>query len=104
MSVICRLRVGEVDPGNGSQTKVRLNALYSPDDVENSDVLAEIKSFFEATPAANFEMWIRNEAAAEQFQIGDEFYVQLEKIPTEKTVQAIYAARSKTIEAQADVS
>lgn len=96
MSVICRLRVSSVEQPEGCNfTNVVLGALHSPDEVEDDATLAEIRSFFEATPAATFNMSIRNETAAEQFQAGDEFYVRLERIPTDQTVQAIYSRKAR---------
>lgn len=94
MGVICRLRVGTVEPRDWGTT-VKLHALHSPDEVEDDETMKEIRSFFEATPSANFDMFIKNQAAEEQFQKGDEFYVRLEKIPTDQTVAAIYARKAK---------
>jgi hypothetical protein len=93
-SVIARFRVNTVEPQTWG-THVALTALYSPEDVEDSDTLAEIRSFHAATPNGRLTMSIRNEAAEKQFQVGDEFYLRLEKIPTHKTVQAIYAAKAE---------
>lgn len=101
MSIICRLRVNSIDQPEGCNfTNVILGALHSPDAVEDDATLAEIRSFFEATPAATFSMSIRNEAATEQFQVGDEHYVRLEKIPTGKTVQAIYSRKAQEAQAK----
>jgi hypothetical protein len=100
MSVIARFRVNEVAL-LGYGTRVKLGALHSPDDVENDETLKEIRSFHEATPNGVLEMQIRNEAAETQFQVGDEFYIRLEKIPHDKTVQAVYARRAAEAEARA---
>jgi hypothetical protein len=101
MSVICRLRCSHVGPSiyEGGSARVVLTAVHSPDDVEDDKTLEEIRSFFNATPNALLDMSINNDTAVEQFQPGDEFYVELKKIPTDQTVQAIYsrrAAKAKT--------
>ena len=90
MSVVARFRVHTVEP-LGYGTKVVLSAIYSPDYVEDDPVLEEVRSFYEATPNGQFEATIANEKAEEQFQVGDEFYVRLEKILTEHTVAAVAA-------------
>jgi len=101
MAVLARFRVNEVKPGqtDGSQGEVKLGAVYSPEDVEDGPVLAEIRSFYAATPSGQLGMWINNPDAFVQFQVGDEYYVRLEKIPTEQTVQAIYAKRAEEAKA-----
>lgn len=77
MSVVARMQVHEVTL-LGYATRVKLHAVYTADaDDPHYD---EIKSFFEATPQGLFEATIKNEAAAEQFQPGDQFYVSLERI------------------------
>ena len=77
MGVVARMQVSEVAL-LGYATKVKLNAVYTAD--ESDPHYGEIKSFFEATPHGVFEATIKNDAAAEQFQPGDQFYVSLEKI------------------------
>jgi hypothetical protein len=101
MSVIARFRVNSVDP-QGWGTNVALGALHSPDEVEDDETLKEIRSFYQATPSGQLTMTIRNEAAEEQFQVGDEFYLRLEKIPTDKTVQAIYSRKAEKWQAEQD--
>lgn len=78
MTVVARMNVNEVAL-LGWATRVKLSAVYTGD--ENDPHYDEIKSFFEATPQGEFWAVIRNEAAAEQFQPGDQFYVSLERIP-----------------------
>lgn len=99
MSVIARFRVHSIAPF-GWGTAVSLSPVHSPDDVEDDATLKEIRSFYEATPNGQLTMTIKNEAAEEQFQVNDEFYLRLDKIPQEKTVAAIYAR--KAAEAKAD--
>lgn len=94
MSVVARFRVASIHP-TGWGTAVSLHPVYSPEDVEDDATLKEIKSFYEATPNGQLTMTIRNEAAEEQFQINDEFYLRLDKIPTDQTVAAIYAKRAQ---------
>lgn len=77
MSVVARMKVTEVAL-LGYGTRVKLSAVHIAD--EDDPHYAEIKSFFEATPSGSFEAMIKNDAAAEQFQPADEFYVSLEKI------------------------
>lgn len=103
MSVIARFRVSEVKP-YASSTSVSLHAMHSPDGFEDDETLKEIRSFYEATPNGQLTMTIRNQAAEEQFQVNDEFYLRLEKIPTDKTVQAIYARRSEEMQKNASDS
>lgn len=78
MGVVARMRVNEVAL-LGFGTRVTLGAVYTAD--ESDPHYAEIKSFFEATPQGSFQATIKNDAAAEQFQPGDEFYLTLEKVP-----------------------
>lgn len=77
MSVVARMRVNSIELF-GYGTKVKMTAVHLAD--ESDPHYAEIKSFFEATPSGSFEATIRNEAAAEHFQPGDEFYLTLERI------------------------
>lgn len=100
MSVVARFRVNKLGQGIG-YTEVELGALYSPESYEDDPVLKEIRSFFEATPSGRLTMTIKNEAAAEHFQLEDEFYVRLEKIPTDQTVAAVTAKRAAEAEARA---
>lgn len=48
-------------------TKVTLNAVYSGS--------PENDKFFEATPSGQLEMYIKNDVAAQQFHMSQEFYV-----------------------------
>lgn len=77
MTVVARMNVSEVAL-LGWATRVKLQAVYTAD--QNDPHYDEIKSFFEATPQGTFEAVIKNDAAAEQFQPGDEFYISLERI------------------------
>jgi hypothetical protein len=94
MSVIARFRVNTVTPQT-QQSEVALSAMYSPEEVEDDEVLKEIRSFYEFTPSGSLTMTIRNEAAEEQFQVGDEFYLRLEKIPTDQTLAAVQKRRAE---------
>lgn len=93
MSVIARFRVHSVHPFAGS-TAVGLSPVYSPEGVEDDAALEEIRSFYESTPNGQLTMTISNQAAEEQFQVNDEFYLRLEKIPTDQTISAIYARKA----------
>jgi hypothetical protein len=99
MAVVCRLRVNKVDPKSYG-TQVRLTAVHSPEGFEDDETLKEIRSFFEATPSALLEMTIANQAAEEQFQTNDEFYVTLTRIPTDQTIAAV--SRRRYEESQKD--
>lgn len=97
MSVVARFRVNAVEDKSTeafAYAQITLGALYSPEDVEDSEVLAEIRSFHAATPSGQLTMSVTNAAAIEQFQVGDEHYLRLEKIPVDQTVQAIYVTRA----------
>lgn len=57
-------------PSNGRQAgTVRLHPVYS------SDPNHENKRFWDATPSGSIEMQVNNMAALEQFEPGQEFYV-----------------------------
>lgn len=92
MSILARFRVNSVHP-YGHSTAVSLSPVYSAEGVVEDAELAEVRRFYEATPNGQLTMTIRNEAAEEQFQVGDEYYVKLEKIPTERTVAALLQAK-----------
>jgi hypothetical protein len=87
MAVVCRFAVTEIAL-LGYGTRVKMQARYSPDGSETPEVAAEIKSFHEATPNGSFEAVIKNETAAEQFQLGDEFYVRLDRVPKPEPAEA----------------
>ena len=77
MGVVARMRVFEVSL-QGWATAVKLQPVVPADD--DDPHAEEIKAFFAATPSGRLELTIKNEVAAEQFQPGDEFYVELVKI------------------------
>ena len=78
MSVVALMRVTSLEQ-LGHSTRVKMNPAYVP---EGSDPhYDEIKAFFEATPSGSFEAAIRNEAAAEQFQVGYAYYMSFERAP-----------------------
>lgn len=80
MSVVARMRVNYTDP-QPYGTQVKMAPVYASDGNDPPEVVEEIRSFVEATPSGAFEMVITNPSAAEQFQVGDQFYVHLERIP-----------------------
>lgn len=82
MSVISRFRVTEIAL-LGYATRVKMSAQFSPEGTESDETMAEIRSFHEATPNGTFEACIKNDVAAEQFQVGDQFYLNLEKVPAD---------------------
>jgi hypothetical protein len=46
---------------------IQLAPVYSGSD--------ENKKFFAATPGGNIDLWVVNQAAASQFEVGKEYYV-----------------------------
>lgn len=78
--VLARFRVSSVEAFQYG-SKVNLQAHYSPDGTESPEILEEIRSFYDATPNGTLSMTINNDAAAEHFQPGDDFYIRLEKAP-----------------------
>lgn len=90
--VIGRFRVGAVEDrgtvecwnyetgksGPVPQVMVRLQAVTKEDDNENFDN----RAFYRSTPQGTIEMVIQNPSAAEQFQTGDLFNVEFERIAT----------------------
>lgn len=95
MSVICRMRVGMVEKLQPELCKITLSAVYSPEGYEDDKTFDEIRSFFKYTPGANLEMHTSNPDAFDQFQVNDEFYVRLERIPTDQMISALVAAKHK---------
>jgi hypothetical protein len=67
MSVRAKFRVELKDPGE--QGNVTLRPVYSDDPNH------ENKSFWDATPAGEIQMWISNPAAFSQFELGKEYYI-----------------------------
>ncbi len=67
MTVRCKFRVNEKSPtGN-----ISLHPVYSETE--------ENKAFFKATPGGSISFWTTNVAAADEFAVGDEFYVDFTK-------------------------
>jgi hypothetical protein len=80
MSVVCRFRVTEIAQlGYGS--RIKLSAMHTADGEAPQEVVDEIRSFYEATPNGTFEAVIKNEKAAEQFQVGQDYYLRLDRVP-----------------------
>jgi hypothetical protein len=72
MAVVARLKVQSVKVYEwGSEIEM----FHSTPPAEDDPHYAEIKAFHAATPAAKFTASIKNALAAEQFQPGQEFYV-----------------------------
>jgi hypothetical protein len=84
MSVICKLRcfsknVNDHTMNSGEKVKaaqVSFSAVY---DAEGKN--QENKIFGDATPSASLTMYITNEAAHAQFEVGEDYYVRIEKAP-----------------------
>lgn len=76
MAVMALMQVNEITQ-RGHGTTVVLGPVYVPD--ESDPHYAEIKSYWDSTPSGKFEMQIKNEMAAEQFQPLDQFYIELRK-------------------------
>lgn len=88
--VVGRFRVGAVEDlgtvscwdyekqasGLVPQVKVRLSAVTKEDDNEHFDN----RAFYRSTPQGQIEMTIQNPDAAEQFQTGDTFEVEFERL------------------------
>lgn len=64
----------------GKATRVLLNAVYSGSE--------ENDKFFEATPAGQIEMTIKNEVAAQLFEQGKEYYVDFTPVAVAETPSA----------------
>lgn len=65
--------------GYGKNKKVgtvKLGPVYPQ---EGTDDSAEVKTFYEATPSGGLEFGTINEAALAQFNVGDDFYITLER-------------------------
>jgi hypothetical protein len=67
MTVRCKFRVNDKNPSGN----VSLSPVYT-DSEEN-------KAFFKATPGGSISFWTTNVAAADEFNVGDEFYVDFTK-------------------------
>lgn len=57
---------------HGNSDLIRLSAVVSGSD--------ENKQFFYATPSGSVEMYTVNPEAGEQFNVGDEFYIDFTKV------------------------
>lgn len=77
MSVVARMKVFELKQNNWGTTV----SLQPETPAEGDPHHDEIKAFYAATPTGRFEATITNELAAEQFQLGDTFYISLERVP-----------------------
>lgn len=67
-------RVGQTVYGGGKpQTEIELQAVGGGSE--------ENKQFFQYTPSGNIKLGVLNEAAAAQFSIGQEFYVDFTPAP-----------------------
>lgn len=80
MAVICRFRVSEIAL-LGYGTRVKLSAMHTADADAPPEVIEEIRSFYEATPNGSFEAVVRNDAAAEQFEVGRDYYLSIVPVP-----------------------
>ena len=67
MTVRCKFRVNEKSP-NGN---ISLYPVYGESE--------ENKQFFKSTPGGSISFWTTNVAAADEFNLGDEFYVDFTK-------------------------
>lgn len=74
MAVRALFFVAEKDLRNWA-TIVRLRVVTKGDEEE--------KAFFAATPVGTIEMTLKNEAAAQHFEMGKEFYVTFEERKTD---------------------
>lgn len=77
MSVVARMRVVGLHSRYAQGTEVELQPYMPTYDDPHAE---EIKAFYDATPAGSFKATIKNALAAEQFQLGQEFYVRLEPV------------------------
>lgn len=77
MAVVARFTVHEITT-TAYGTKVNLSPLFTSD--TNDPHYDEIKSFWDSTPQGQFWMQVKNDVAAEQFQVGDSYYITLERI------------------------
>jgi hypothetical protein len=76
MSVIALMQCNEIVQ-RGFGTTVVLGPVYVPD--ANDPHHEEIKSYWDSTPSGKFEMQIKNEKAAEQFQVNEQYYISITK-------------------------
>ena len=83
--VVSRVRVDTVLARAYGPAEVNMSPVYATEENDPA-VIEEIRQFFEATPSGKISLNIANEAAAEHFQPGDEFYMRFERIakPEEK--------------------
>ena len=66
--------------GYGDQKKVgtvKLSPVYAP---EGSSEHPEMKAFYNATPSGQIEFATINERALAEFEVGQDYYVTLEKV------------------------
>lgn len=77
MGVVAKFRVTSTEAFEYGGTKVKMQPVSDQGDPKVTS--KEDGSFFEATPSGLLEMQVNNEAAAEQFQPGDRFYLTFER-------------------------
>jgi hypothetical protein len=82
MSVIAKFRVQPPIENYGANINVKLMAI-TPSDGDDEVTRNENESFWNATPSGQITLNITNPSAAEQFQVGDDWYVELRR--AEKT-------------------
>lgn len=70
--VRAKFKVETVEPVNEEQTNLALRAVYD-DSPEN-------REWWQATPSGYIHLSIVNQAAAQQFRVGQEFYVDFTPI------------------------
>lgn len=68
MSVRAKFRVGKIDKSHGTANIWMFPVVSSEPDSENS-------KFFAATPSGQLMLGVVNEKAAEQFEVGKEYYL-----------------------------
>lgn len=84
MGVIAKFRVNSIKQfvvptvDSRGPIEVELNAVY-PSDEDDKVTRDENTKFFEATPSAYLKMTVNNPPAAEQFQVGDEWYLSFSR-------------------------
>lgn len=88
--VIAKFRVQPPIENYGGNVNVKLTAVMPSSDDEEV-TRDENERFWEATPTGELKMSITNVAAAEQFQIGDDWYLELRRVPKPKAADPVGA-------------
>ena len=81
MSVVAKFQVNEIHDRLYGGKKVVMAPVYPAPEDAGTVTSKEDGQFFQATPQGELWMQVDNENAAEQFQVGDKFYLTFERAP-----------------------